>query len=190
MNLISQISLISWICFAIAMFIAVMNGLTLWHNSKHNSSSSFVHLVGFIFFYFGTLGWDEPMYFWLLALLDIGTITGLLSLPYLIREIFSQSIFTHFATYKNPQQHIKLYKTKNSQTFSWLYTAKIPLDYHKDKPRPCGCGGDWQLQGNQLTLIHGNKIMAIGKLVGNTLLFDNQIEEYFFLLKNTQLTKK
>lgn len=190
MNLMSQISLISWICFAIALFIAVMNGLTLWHNSKNNGSSSFVLLVGFIFFYFGTLGWDEPIYFWLLALLDIGTITGLLFLPYLIQQMFSQSIFTHFATYKNTQQLIKLYKTKNSQTFSWRYIAEIPYDNINNKPRPSGCGGDWKIKDDKLILAHGNEIIAIGKLVDNVLMFGEDIDLYYELLRNAQFIKK
>lgn len=190
MEWIHTIKPISWGLLGFSAFFAVMNGMGFWQNIRYGKSISYVPFAGFIFFFFGTLGWDEPIYFWLLALLDIGTITGFLGLPFLIKELFSQSIFTHFATFQNKRQIIKLYKTKHLQTFSWRYTAKIPLDYSRDKPRPCGCGGDWQIQGNQLTLTHGNEVIAVGELVDDQLIFNDKIDLYYELLQNAQLTKK
>lgn len=123
MEWIHTIKPISWGLLGFSAFFAAMNSLGFWHNIRHNGSVSYAPLIGFIFFFFGTLGWDEPIYFWLLALLDVGTITVFLGLPFLIKELFSQSIFTHFATYKNQQQIITLYKTKNSRlAISWKNT--------------------------------------------------------------------
>lgn len=57
------------------------------------------------------------------------------------------------------------------------------------EPIACGCGGDWQIEEEKLILMHGNQVLAIGKLADKTLSFDNQVEEHFFLLRNAQLAK-
>lgn len=70
----------SWVCFAIAFFIALGNVVSFYGILQKGGSTSFIPLVSLVFFILGTMGWDEPLYFWLFALLDIGTLAIMVSL--------------------------------------------------------------------------------------------------------------
>lgn len=190
MPFISQIPIYSWCFLAIAGFIAVMNFIALVYNSIYQGSTSFVLLVGFFFFILSTLGWNEPIYFWLLALLDIGTILGLYILPQLIIEILSQSIFTRYAIYANHEQQLTLYKTKQSQTFQWQWVADVPLDKQNEQNFLAGLGGDWETVNNQLYLKAYETTLATATITENKLKFNKIKSADYHSLENAVLWQK
>lgn len=153
------------------VLVALANLWVLTGYITQKGRSSFVPLVGVIFFVFGTLGLkdDYSGWIWLLVFLDIGTIVTLVGLPFIFKDFFINSLFCRYRVYQNDSQILTLYKFKNHQTFNWQYTQDV-----SDKPLPIltGFGGNWQMVGNELRLMSGdNQITAVAIIDDNEIVF-------------------
>ena len=113
---------------------------------------SLTPLVGPILLFLGSIKWAEPWYYWLLILLDPGSITTLLDLPAILKLIWDGSFVNRTATYRSPQHTLRLYRN-----------GSFELEYEPSKAElaactgetDCGCSGDWRREADKLHLFHG-----------------------------------
>ena len=114
---------------------------------------SLTPLVGPILLFLGSIKWAEPWYYWLLLLLDPGSITTLLDLPAIIKLIWDGSFVNRTATYRSPQHTLRLYRN-----------GSFELEYEPGKAElaacegeiDCGCNGNWRREADKLHLFHGS----------------------------------
>lgn len=178
----------AYICLALFAVLAFCNAQISYHIWRYGKHASHVSLVGIILFFFGTLGWREPIWFWLLLLLDTGTLVFLVSLPVIMSDIFSQSIFTKYSIYQNANQKLTLYKTKNRQTFRWEWLGKTP-NQPNQLPFLAGFGGDWQQQNDKFIFSTGEQ-QLIATLKNNQLCFTKiAVDNYYHRLSEVCLNK-
>ncbi|AZR59483.1 hypothetical protein [Eikenella corrodens] len=115
-------------------------------------------MVGPILLFLGSIKWAEPWYYWLLLLLDPGSITTLLDLPAILKLIWDGSFVNRTATYRSPQHTLRLYRN-----------GSFELEYEPSKAElaactgeiDCGCSGDWRREADKLYLFHGGASLSL-----------------------------
>lgn len=178
-----NIPLFSWIMFALAGLMALLNGLSLFAACRAGRGTSLVPLVGFIFFAAAMLYWGgAPWYFWLFGLLDLGTPAGLVGLPYLLAAVWRTSLFARCAVYRNREQRLTLYQTRGSRTFWWEYLGSSSTF------GLVGFGGEWCVQAGKLCLNPDGPhpiVCTVGS--DGSLRFPDGLPEYYTLLNGVCL---
>ena len=96
---------------------------------------SLTPLVGPVLLFLGSIKWAEPWYYWLLLLLDPGSITTLLDLPAILKLIWDGSFELEYEPGK-----------------AELAACTGEID--------CGCGGDWRREADKLHLSYGGAPLA------------------------------
>jgi len=133
---------------AFAALVALMNWVGVIGNLRSRQwRHSLVPFVGAIFAAVGIsflLPHKSP-WIWATLLLDPGTVSGVLGLPFLLREMYRYSRLNLQAEYAGPQHRLRLYRHGG---FFLDYQPPQPWNF----PVQTGCGGNRSRAPNGLLL--------------------------------------
>lgn len=134
----------------LAVLLATANWLSLLASFRRRGThrASLVPFVGAVLGGIGlSLSPSLPPWVWGLLLLDPGTLSGLLSLPVLLRTLYRFSPLNLYAEYSGAGHRLRLYRHGE-----FLLDSKFPPPSQDDLPLLTGAGGSWCLSQNTLVL--------------------------------------